>query len=311
MSGYVMPGVLEIDTLLGGWARVTAGYLIEGPAPVLVETGSQTSVPVLLKALADHGVSPDDLAGIAVTHIHLDHAGGVGDVTRAFPQAVVYVHPRGARHLADPSRLIASAATVYGEALDSVYGRLSPTPAERVKAVEDGAEIAVGGGRVLTVVHSPGHAKHHMALHDSESGALFVGDSVGVRLPGAGALRPATPPADFDLAQALDSLKRYADRRPSALALAHYGLLPDPPVAVLEEASDVLQEWADVASAAWHCGHDVEDALRDRFGPGIEVLPPAERQRLETLNGIHSNAEGLKLWLASTGGSAEAARNGG
>src|ERR1700729_3264553 len=97
----IAPGVLEIDTLLGGWERVTAGYLIEGPAPVLVETGSQTSVPVLLEALAEHGVGPDDLAGIAVTHIHLDHAGGVGDVTKVFPKAVVYVHPRGARHLVD------------------------------------------------------------------------------------------------------------------------------------------------------------------------------------------------------------------
>jgi glyoxylase-like metal-dependent hydrolase (beta-lactamase superfamily II) len=301
MSGYVGPGVLEIDTLLGGWERVTAGYLIEGPAPVLVETGSQSSVPILLKALAEHGVGAEDLAGIAVTHIHLDHAGGVGDVTKVFPKAVIYVHPRGARHLADPSRLIASAATVYGDALDSLYGRLEPTPPDRVKAVEDGTEIDIGGGRSLTVVHSPGHAKHHMALHDSDSGLLFVGDSVGVQLPGAGTLRPATPPADFDLDQALDSLKRYAERRPSALALAHYGLLPDDPGPALESAGDVLQEWADVATTAWNTGRDVEEALRQRFVPEMDALAPAERQRLETLNGIHSNAEGLKQWLASSG----------
>jgi glyoxylase-like metal-dependent hydrolase (beta-lactamase superfamily II) len=308
MSGYVLPGVLEVDTLLGGWEQVTAGYLIEGPAPVLVETGSQSSVPVLLKALEQHGVGAEDLAGIAVTHIHLDHAGGVGDVSKAFPKAVIYVHPRGARHLADPSKLIASAATVYGDALDSLYGRLEPTPPDRVKAVEDGADIDVGGGRVLTVVHSPGHAKHHMALHDSDSGLLFVGDSVGVRLPGAGALRPATPPADFDLAQALDSLRRYAARRPSALALAHYGLLPDEPGAALQSAGDILQEWASVATAAWNTGRDVEEALRQHFGPEIEALPAAERQRIETLNGIHSNAEGLKKWLASNGTSAATAQ---
>src|SRR5277367_3892003 len=109
MSSYLSPGVLEIDTLLGGWSRVTAGYLIEGPAPVLIETGSQSSVPALLEALELHGVDPNDLAGIAITHIHLDHAGGVGDVAHAFPFATVYVHEKGARHLADPSRLVASA----------------------------------------------------------------------------------------------------------------------------------------------------------------------------------------------------------
>jgi glyoxylase-like metal-dependent hydrolase (beta-lactamase superfamily II) len=300
MSRYLLPGVLEIDTLLGGWDRVTAGYLVEGPSPVLVETGSQTSVPVLLKALAEHGVGPSDLAGIAVTHIHLDHAGGVGDIARAFPKATVLVHPKGARHLADPSRLIASAATVYGTSLDSLYGRLEPTDAGRVRALEDGEEVSVGGGRSLTTVHSPGHAKHHLALHDSATGVLFVGDAVGVRLPDAGVLRPATPPADFDLDLALDSLRRFADRRPSSLALAHYGLLPGDPAESLEEAGGTLREWAGVAETAWRSGRDVEEALREHFEGELESLEPEQRRRMEALNGLHSNAEGLKLWLAAT-----------
>ena len=109
-------GVIELDTLLGGWERVTAGYLIEGDAPVLIETGSQSSVPVLLAQLDRLGLGAGDLAGVVVTHIHLDHAGGVGDVARAFPKATVYVHPKGARHLADPTRLVDSAARVYGPA---------------------------------------------------------------------------------------------------------------------------------------------------------------------------------------------------
>src|ERR1700728_2168549 len=143
MGSYIAPGVWEIDTLLGGWSRLTAGYLIEGPAPVLIETGSQTSVPALLAALDEHGVAPDDLAGVAVTHIHLDHAGGVGDVARGFPSDTVYVHEKGARHLADSSRLIDSAARVYGPLLDSLYGRMDPTDAERLHVVADGEEIAV------------------------------------------------------------------------------------------------------------------------------------------------------------------------
>src|SRR5438045_4210521 len=191
MGEAIGPGVVELDTLLGGWQRVTAGYLIEGPAPVLVETGSQSSVPALLAALEAHGVAAGDLAGVAVTHIHLDHAGGVGDVARAFPRATVYVHEKGARHLADPARLVESAAMVYGDLLDTLYGRLDPTPVERIHVLEDGEAINIGGGRSLTAVDSPGHAKHHLALHDSESGLLFAGDAIGVRLPDAGVLRPA------------------------------------------------------------------------------------------------------------------------
>lgn len=294
----VLDGVWEVDTHLGGWEQVTAAYLIDGPAPVLVETGSQTSVPVLLAALAELGLPPTELAGIVVTHIHLDHAGGVGDVARAFPQATVYVHPRGARHLADPRRLVASAASVYGDRLDTLYGRLEPTGPERVVALEDGENIVIGAGRALTALHSPGHAKHHMALHDNGSGALFVGDAVGVRLPGAGPVRPATPPADFDLAQALDSLSRFRHRQPAALALAHYGVVPEPPAELLAEAADVLAEWASVAQSAWEAGRDVEGALRERYGGALAALPEHQRARVETLNGIHSNAEGLKLWLS-------------
>ncbi|HZU79994.1 MAG TPA: MBL fold metallo-hydrolase, partial [Acidimicrobiales bacterium] len=148
----IAPGVIEIDTLLGGWDRVTAGYLITGSAPVLVETGSQSSVPTLLEALAELGVAADELAGVAVTHIHLDHAGGVGDVARAFPRATVYVHEKGARHLADPSRLVDSAARVYGALLDSLYGRLDPTPVERIHVLADGEEIRVSPTRTLTTV---------------------------------------------------------------------------------------------------------------------------------------------------------------
>ncbi|HZQ84142.1 MAG TPA: MBL fold metallo-hydrolase [Acidimicrobiales bacterium] len=296
MATRIGDGVLEIDTLLGGWERMTAGYLIEGPAPVLVETGSQSSVPALLAALADLGVSPNELAGVAVTHIHLDHAGGVGDVARAFPNATVYVHEKGARHLVDPSRLVDSAARVYGDLLDSLYGRLDPTPAERVHVLDDGETIDVGGGRSLTTVDSPGHAKHHLALHDSQSGILFAGDAVGVRLPDAGVLRPAAPPPDFDLDQALHSLDKFAARRPTGIALAHYGLVPDP-ATILEEAKDTLRQWAEVAEKAWREDRDIATALQDAFAGALTGVDDAHREKLETLNGVHSNAAGFRRWL--------------
>jgi glyoxylase-like metal-dependent hydrolase (beta-lactamase superfamily II) len=294
----IAEGVIQLDTLLGGWERVTAGYLIEGATPVLVETGSQSSVPVLLSQLERLGVGADDLSGVVVTHIHLDHAGGVGDVARAFPSATVYVHPKGARHLADPTRLIDSAARVYGPLLDSLYGRLDPTPSERIHVLEDGEAIPVGPARSLVAVDSPGHAKHHVALHDSVTGVLFAGDAVGVKLPDAGVLRPSTPPPDFDLDQALTSLGRFVERRPTGLALAHYGLLADP-LDVLDEAEGTLRRWAEVAEAAFRAGQDIAAALETAFAADMEGVPDAHRRKLEVMNGVHSNAAGLQRWLSN------------
>ena len=291
------PGVIEIDTLLGGWDQMTAGYLITGPRPVLVETGSQSSIGTLLGALDDLGVSAADLAGVAVTHIHLDHAGGVGDVARAFPAATVYVHEKGARHLVDPSRLVDSAARVYGPLLDSLYGRLDPTPPERLHVLADGEEIDVGDGRSLRAIDSPGHAKHHLGLIDSASGLLFAGDAAGVRLPDGGILRPATPPPDFDLDQALASLQRFADHQPAGIALAHYGLVPLPAEELLAEAAETLQAWAAEAERAWRAGEDIAYALERRFTVDFSHLGAASREKLETLNGFHSNAAGLRRWL--------------
>jgi glyoxylase-like metal-dependent hydrolase (beta-lactamase superfamily II) len=244
----------------------------------------------VLEALARLGVGPHDLAGIVVTHIHLDHAGGVGDLARAFPDATVHVHPVGARHLVDPSRLIASAARVYGDALDRLYGRLDPTPADRVNTLDDGDEIPIGPGRSLVAVHSPGHASHHLALHDTGTGVLFTGDAAGVRLPDVGVLRPATPPPEFDLDLAVRSLHLFAARRPSQLALAHFGVLDGDPQEILGEAEDVLREWAGVAEAAWNRGDDVAAALAAAFG-----ADPTET--MAALNGVHSNAAGLRRWL--------------
>jgi glyoxylase-like metal-dependent hydrolase (beta-lactamase superfamily II) len=294
----VADGVIELDTRLGGWERVTAGYLIEGSSPILVETGSQSSVPVLLAQLAELGLDASDLAGVVVTHIHLDHAGGVGDVARAFPRATVYVHPKGARHLADPTRLVDSASRVYGPLLDSLYGRLDPTPAERIHVLEDGEAIRVSSNRSLIAVDSPGHAKHHVALHDTLSGVLFAGDAVGVKLPDGGVLRPSTPPPDFDLSLALDSLSRFAARRPTGLALAHYGLLADP-LEVLDEADGTLRRWADVAERAFRDNGDIAAALASAFAADLDGVAEEHREKLEVMNGVHSNAAGLHRWLST------------
>jgi len=296
MATTLAPGLLEIDTRLGGWAHITAGFVVEGTSPVLIETGSQSSAPTLIAELAELGIAPDELAAIIVTHIHLDHAGGVGDLARAFPNATVYVHPAGARHLADPSRLVASAAQVYGPLLDELYGRLDPTPAERIVALEDGQRIAVTEGLDLEVLQTPGHAKHHVSIFHEPSGTMFCGDAVGVKLPEVGVLWPATPPPDFDLATARASLAHMAERHPTHLAFAHYGRF-DRATELLEEASEQLAAWCTVAERAWREGREVEDALAQAFLPTLEKVGDEARERLLTLSGIHANASGIERWL--------------
>jgi glyoxylase-like metal-dependent hydrolase (beta-lactamase superfamily II) len=297
----IAPGIRQLDTLIGGWDHLTAGFLVEGPQPALVETGARTSVETVRRTLNDAGVGPTDLRWLVLTHIHLDHAGGIGDLAEAFPNATVVVHERGARHLADPTRLVDSAARVYGPLLDSLYGRMQPVPVDRLVAAADGHQIDVGNGRTLTLVDSPGHAKHHHAVLDSHTGTLLVGDAVGVQLPEVGVLRPAVPPPDFDLEQAVHSLHRFGELRPTQVVLTHYGPVPDG-LATLDEAERLLHEWVAVAEQVMRDSEDagVDDiaaALAGHFAEPPDRVSGREREKLELLNGFHSNAAGLQRYL--------------
>ncbi len=212
-----------VDTRMGGYETITAAYVVRSERPALVETGAARSAQAVVDAVHALGIGPDDLATIVVTHIHLDHAGGVGDLAAAFPRAEVVVHERGARHLVDPARLMASARSVFGDVMDTVFGELLPTAAERVRALGDTGEVDLGGGRRLTSTWSPGHASHHVGLLDSLTGDLYVGDAAGIYVPEADLLRPATPPPDFDLTLALSSLRAFRDLQPTRLLFSHYG----------------------------------------------------------------------------------------
>lgn len=296
MPKEIVDGIIEIDTLLGGWEHLTAGFVISGDAPVLIETGSQSSLDALLEGLSSVGIGPNDLAGVAVTHIHLDHAGAVGDVARAFPNATVYVHPNGARHLVDPSRLVNSAAMVYGDLLDTLYGRLAPTEAARIKVLEDHERIAVSANRYLEALDSPGHAKHHLGFFDSNTGVIFSGDAIGVMIPDLGVLRPATPPPDFDLDLVISSIDKFAGYNPTAIAMAHYGLFTNPEE-LLAKGKDVVSSWAHVAEKAFNEERDIAEALEAAFRGETDGLDPVLVERFDTLNGMHSNANGLRRWL--------------
>jgi glyoxylase-like metal-dependent hydrolase (beta-lactamase superfamily II) len=298
--------VFQIDTKMAGYPGITAGYLIRGSRPCLVETGTATSAPVVRQALASLGLGPSDLATVVVTHIHLDHAGGAGDIAALYPGAEIVVHQRGARHLADPSRLMASAKMVYGDALDRLFGALAPVPADRLRALDDTGTIDLGDGRRLDSHYSPGHAKHHVGLIDSASGDLYVGDAAGVYIPETGDLRPATPPPDFDLDVALDSLDKFRSLDPTRLLFSHYG-----PVtgvgSILERSAEEIRIWVDGTRRARGLGLDLDHAVAmvreqilSRYRVYDEDADPAVAHKFDEISGPASNVGGIWHWLEKT-----------
>ncbi|MFF5112328.1 MBL fold metallo-hydrolase [Streptosporangium sp. NPDC000509] len=293
--------VYEIDTRMAGYSSITAGYLILGDRPCLVETGTSTSAPVVRDALTSLGVGPGDLATVVVTHIHLDHAGGVGDIAGFYPNAEIVVHQKGARHLADPSRLMASARMVWGDKLDTLFGELSPTEASRIRALDDTDTIDLGNGRTLNSHYSPGHAKHHVGLIDSGTGDLYVGDAAGVYLPETGDLRPATPPPDFDLRTALDSIALFKALGPQRLLFSHYGPVTDVEE-ILGRSAEELRVWVDLTRQAHTEGMDLDHAVamvRERTRDRYAALrtDEATAEQFELLSGAPSNVAGILHWL--------------
>ncbi len=295
--------VFQIDTLMAGYQGITAGYLIRGSRPCLVETGTAASAPVVREALAKLGVEGTDLATVVVTHIHLDHAGGVGDIAAMYPAAEVVVHRKGARHLADPSRLMASASMVYGRALDVLFGRLAPVPADRIRSLDDVGTVDLGDGRRLESYYSPGHARHHVGLIDSASGDLYVGDAAGVYIPDTGDLRPATPPPDFDLEVALASLRRFEALRPTRLLFSHYGPVDDVS-AILERSAEEIIVWVEGTRQARAAGMDLDHAIamvRDQTLSRYAALrpdgDPAIAAKFERISGAAANVSGIWHWL--------------
>jgi len=295
--------VYEIDTLMGGYAGITAGYLIRSDRPCLVETGTALSAPRVIDALESLGLGPDDLATVVVTHIHLDHAGGVGDITTAFPRAQVVVHERGARHLVDPTKLVASARRVFGPTMDELFGDLKPTAAERVVALGEIGTIDLGGGRRLDAFHAPGHASHHIGLLDPSTGDLYTGDAAGVYIPEADELRPATPPPDFDLDLALASMDRMREVAPTRLLFAHYGPV-DQVDSALDRSEGVLRQWVEMVREARTLQMDLDHAVamvRERtpvtFPDQADEEARDRTYAWEFLSSTAANVAGISRWL--------------
>ena len=293
--------VFMMDTRMGGYESITSSYLIRSSRPCLVETGTARSAPIVIEQLARLGIGREDLASIVVTHIHLDHAGGVGDLAEAFPNAEIVVQEKGARHLADPSRLVASAHRVFGETMDRLFGDLRPTDATRITAIGAEGSIDLGDGRALAAFHNPGHASHHIGLVDSATGDLYTGDAAGVYVPETKDVRPATPPPDFDLTLTLNSLAAMRAMRPTRLLFSHFGPVTDIDE-TLDASVDELHAWVAAVRIARDLTPDVDHAIamvaeqdrarHPRLYGDADVL--AKQQEL---SGTAANVAGILRWL--------------
>jgi glyoxylase-like metal-dependent hydrolase (beta-lactamase superfamily II) len=302
----VAEGITAIDTFFGGRERYTAAYLLDAGEPAIVETGPATSFEPVVAGLERLGIGPSDLAHVVLTHIHLDHGGGVGAIAERFPKATVWVHERGAPHLSDPTRLIASATLVYGpERMARLFGTITPVAATRIRALREGDTIELAG-RSLRALDAPGHAKHQVALVDSLSGAVFTGDALGIHPPDAATLRPATPPPDYDLESSLDTIERIREQARGAMLLfSHFGPVTEVD-RICDLAAERLRRWTEVVGEAMQRTQDLEEIVailgevaREDAGTGAEAM--LDLQRLETLSSVRMNAMGIVRYWSKRG----------
>jgi glyoxylase-like metal-dependent hydrolase (beta-lactamase superfamily II) len=243
-----------IDLLHLGRPHVIGSYLLLGEQPALIDPGPASTLDTLEAGLAAHGLALADIQTILLTHIHLDHAGATGMLLRRYPHIQVYVHARGAPHLVAPDKLIHSAARLYGDAMQRLWGPILPVPEQAITILSGGETLRIGT-RTLHVDDAPGHASHHVIYFDAHSGAAWVGDTGGVCRPGAAVTRPATPPPDIDIEAWQRSLDMLRALNPSVLLLTHFGPAYQP-AAYIEDYRATLLHWADVVRAGLSSGAD-------------------------------------------------------
>lgn len=306
-------GIHTIDT---GFFRpkFDAAYLlIDAGRAAFIDCGLNSSVPRLLAALEQAGLGVDSVDWLILTHVHLDHAGGAGELMAALPAAKLLVHPRGARHMIDPKALVAGATAVYGaEEVERTYGRLRPVDPARVVEAGDGHTVQVGE-RTLTCLDAPGHARHHIVIHDPVAQAFFTGDTFGLSYreldgPVGPFILPTTTPVQFEPEALKASIRRMLTYAPQAVYLTHYGRLEG-----VERLAAELHTQIDamVAIARRHAGpptaarqahleRELGTLYAERAAALAVPLPATAVIELLGLD-IALNAQGLGVWLDREG----------
>lgn len=299
-AGYVRPILAAIHMI------VDAGRV------AFIDTGSNDSLPHVLVALDKLGLDRAAVDYVILTHIHLDHAGGAGALMREFPNARLVVHPRGSRHIAEPSRLVAGVTAVYGkEYVDAVYGEILPVPAARILDAEEGLSLQLGDRELLTI-DTPGHARHHICIVDQKAGAIFSGDMFGLSyrefdVDGRQFILPTTSPTQFEPDDMRASIERLMSYKPRAMYLTHYGQVTDLPA----RAADLqrrLDRHVAIAEAHANDGETRHAAIKRELAAYLLAelrrhgctLPEATILDLLATD-LELNVQGLTWWLDHRG----------
>jgi hydroxyacylglutathione hydrolase len=305
-------GISAVDSVYDRRMQTAIHLLVEDGRAAVIDTGTSHALPHVLAALEAKGVTPAQVDYVILTHVHLDHAGGAGQLMARFPNARLTVHPRGARHIIDPSRLIEATLAIYGkEETRRLYGEILPVPRERVIETPEGATLRLAG-RELLCLDAPGHARHHVVLRDALTGHFFAGDTFGISYreldqDGRQFSFPTTSPSQFDPPELHRSIDRMLSHRPGALYVTHFGRLTNLTV-LAADLHRLIDAHAELGERYRRAGAERKRLLKE----GVRSLVLAERARqgwrlpsekvLEVFAlDIELNAQGIESWLDAEG----------
>ena len=301
-------GICAVDSVYDRRLQTAIHLLIEGGRAAVIDTGTSHAVPHVMAALQARGIAPAQVDYVILTHVHLDHAGAAGQLMARFPNARLTVHPRGARHVVDPGRLLSATVAIYGaEQTRRIYGEILPVARERVIETPDGATLRLAG-RELLFLDAPGHARHHVVVRDGATGHVFAGDTFGLSYreldqDGRQFSFPTTSPSQFDPAALHRSIDRMLSLEPGALYVTHFGQLTNLTV-LAADLHRLIDAHAELGERHRHAGAERKRLLME----GVRALVLAERERqgwrlpsekvLEVFAlDIELNAQGLESWL--------------
>ena len=301
-------GISAIDSVYDRRLQTAIHLMVEKGRAAIIDTGTAHAVPYVLAALEAKGLAPEQVDYVLLTHVHLDHAGGAGQLLARFPNARLTAHPRGARHVIDPGRLVAATAAIYGaEAVRRIYGEVAPVPRERVIETPEGATLRLAG-RELLFLDAPGHARHHVVIRDSRTGHFFAGDNFGLSYReldqgGRQYVFPTSSPTQFDPPVLHRTIDRMLSYGPQALYLAHFGRVTGPQ-ALAGDLHRLIDAHAALGERHRSAGAERKRLLKE----GVTSLLLEEKSRqdwripseklLEVFAlDIELNAQGLESWL--------------